>query len=84
MIRSETELNNEIRRRADAQDGTAVALRGVRMTAPRGRALSDSFVTLVGLRTRRTAIESPDVLQILEQNYDQLSWLSGSAADVQR
>jgi hypothetical protein len=83
LLRPEGDIGSEIERRARLEDSTATGLQGIRISAPRGRALAETYAALVDERARRRAL-SDAPLDILEANFDSLSWLAGSPADVQR
>ncbi|MFN7991071.1 MAG: hypothetical protein U0R44_02830, partial [Candidatus Micrarchaeia archaeon] len=87
MARPEAALNEELERRAGFEDTTAVQLRGMRGnfgtgTRPTiGVALAETYLALHAERLQSGGIEGRD---LLEQNFDQLSWLDGAPAAVQR
>ncbi len=82
LVRPEAALNREIENRAGYDDTVAVQIRGMRAQGfTRGRAISEIYLALVAERQQSRSIEGRD---IIEQNYAQLSYLSGTPAAVQR
>ncbi len=86
MMRPDSDLSAEITRRARAEDPAAVRINGLRVTFSGSRAASlrDVYGALVAERIAARTREAPDVVAVIEQNFDSLSYLSGSPADVQR
>ncbi len=82
LVRPEAALNREIENRAGYDDATAVRLRGLRAQGfTRGRAVSEIYLALVAERQQLRTIEGRD---LIEANFDRLSYLNGTPAQVQR
>lgn len=98
MLRSHSDIERETERRAGLQDTTATRLSSMPAsfsvgaeTHPRSRALAEAYQALLADRIARRGLQGLAVgdtrfqdLQTIEQNFDSLSWLSGTAAEVQR
>ncbi len=82
MMRSETDIASELRRRADAGDVFAVRLQQMQTSFPKPRALSDVYTSVQRERTARAGIDA-ETYRLIDTNLDQLSWLSGTPEAVQ-
>jgi hypothetical protein len=83
MLRPDADLNAEITRRSRAEDPAAVRINGMRVTFNKASGLREVYAALVSERARARGLEAPDVVTLLERNYDALSYLAGSPAQVQ-
>ncbi len=86
MARPDSDLSSEITRRSRAEDPAAVRVSGVRLAqgVSRPAALRETYIALVQERAVTRTVEAPDVTAILERNFDSLSYLAGTPAQVQR
>jgi hypothetical protein len=83
MVRSADELNSVLSSRAKAGDQNAKRLRTMKMPGKktnRGAALAAVYTTLA---TERMRMRSIDGAAYVAENFDELSWLSGTPAQIE-
>jgi hypothetical protein len=83
LARSEADINSEITRRATAEDPAARRLRSMHTTFSKGRALPEVYTMLVEERMARRTLSDAGILELVESNFDALSYLDADPAAVQ-
>lgn len=80
FIRNGTDLDKQIKRRVGLEDALAIELDEMKMKN-KGAALAETYYAVYDERSRRKSIEA---LDIIEENFEGLSWLAGTPEEVQR
>ncbi|MEW6722304.1 MAG: hypothetical protein AB1324_03515 [Candidatus Micrarchaeota archaeon] len=84
LTRPEGEITSLISSRAQAEDPVAQRLRGMTTSFSKARALPEAYIAMLEDRLVRRELTAQGLLELFEQNFDALSYLSGTPADVQR